>query len=704
MSAFSFQHELDSLKAELKHCSTPTCLAQVTDSIVQIHLKKKEYELVLSYLLSLDSVLQSKQPDLIYAKNLYQISKTYYRLNQFELAYQYGQQALALNLGQFSHTLLANVLRQLSTTNRSLGNFDKAYRYNMDALQVYHTLSDSLGISKSIYSNGSLFFYQKNYKQALKAYSESWDIAKSIQHPQQIYRCLGGIGATYERMKKTDLSIAFNKQALELAEKMAVPSNIAYAAHNLGTNYASVQAYSIALKYFNQSLTIKKENNDIWGQIGTLGALANLYRSKNETEKAIEYLEEALDLSKEIKSKTRELEIYDYLAEAHYTAKNLEQGFLYLRQYVNLRDSIYNETTLKEMGEIKNKYEFQKKENEIILLTKQSEIDNLQNYLLVSVVFGLIIFSVLVLKQNRTQRQSNLLLAEKNREIQQKNEEVQRAYHIQQKVNALLEEKNNKIHHQNLLLEKSNEKIYQQNKLLESSNEDLKQFAYVASHDLKEPLRMIGAYTSLLKRRYISKLDDQAQEFMHYIVDGAHRMDTMLTDLLSYSRANSQALNKTPINLQDVMVIVSNNLRASLYEKEAQLDIDYEKLPIIKGSQTHLIQLFQNLISNSIKFTGDKKPLVKVSCVPRDEEFVISIQDNGIGIDTKNQETIFEMFRRLHTREEYEGTGIGLATCKKIVERHGGEIWVDSVMGEGSTFYFSLPAMKNKVQKEAVMI
>lgn len=715
-SAFSFDEKLDSLHKELESCkkiSGKDCFVQLNRSIGQIYFEEKNYKLALQYFSPIDSILSNQSPNLVYLENLYDLCYIQYNLNEFEISLEIGKKLLQLEVEQYSPKLLAKVLRQLSVTNRALGNFEEAYQHNMDALQVYDSLSDSLGISKALYSNGSLFFYQKNYKQALKFYLDSWKISKSIKNPPQIFRCLGGIGASYDRLQQVEQSIQFNKQALELAETMASKTNIAYAAHNLGSNYAMIENYKFALKYFLQSLNIKKELNDEWGQIGTLGAIGNLFIATHNAPKAIEYLKEALAKSKKLKSKTREVEIYNYLAEAHYANQNTNQGFLYLKKYIALQDSLFNKTTLKEMGEIKNKYEFQKKENEIILLTKQSEIDELQTFLSFGAAFGLLLFSILVLRQNRSQRQSNLLLEEKNKEIQEKNAEVNRAYHLQQQTNLLLAEKNKVIQEKNeevnkayllqqevnQLLEVKNEKIKHQNILLESSNEDLKQFAYVASHDLKEPLRMIGAYTSLLKRRYISKLDNDAQEFMHYIVDGAKRMDILLTDLLSYSRANSQEVPQTPVNIQDVMAIVSNNLRTTLYQKEATLEVDYNILPTILGSQTHLVQLFQNLISNGIKFTGDKKPIVKVDCYQKEEQFILSIKDNGIGIDDKNKEAIFEMFRRLHSREEYEGTGIGLATCKKIVERHGGKIWVESVVGEGSTFFFSLPVSKEILQE-----
>ena len=683
LRAFSFHENVQSLYAQIQSCKIKNdskCLVTTYSKLGEALFEEEKYEKALQYFLHADTLFQELEMEQLQSYNTYNIARTAYKLTQLDFALKQFNALLQEKREILQDEVLADILRLISIIHRNMGNFEEAFQFNIQCLETYEKMPDSTGISKALYALGSLFYYQKNYEKALDYYTSSLKIAQSIQDNSLIYIGLGSSGATYERLNQTDLSIFYNEKALELAEQINVKTSIAYAAHNLGSNYLTIGKPQKALKLFQKSLLIKKETKDKWGQIGTLRALANTYREMNNPIQAIVYLEEALAISKEINSKTRVLEIYGYLADAHKEAGYTSKGFEYLKRYINLQDSVLNEATLKKMSDIQGEYEFQKKENEIALLTKQGEIDSLRFYMLLAMVSVLLLISFFILRQNNLQKKSNQLLEEKNREIQLKNEEVSLAYSMQQQINQLLEEKNEKIRHQN--------------ELLENSNEDLKQFAYVASHDLKEPLRMIASYTSLLKRRYIAQLDDTAQEFMHFIVDGAKRMDILLSDLLSYSRANSQVISSDKVNLQNVLIMVNNNLQEQLYRQNAHIDIDYNNLPAVQGNQTHLIQLFQNLISNGIKFRGKAKPLVKIRCKQQDNQNIFSIQDNGIGISPENKEAIFEMFRRLHTREEYEGTGIGLATCKKIVERHGGKIWVESEIGQGSTFYFTLPVVE----------
>jgi len=223
---------------------------------------------------------------------------------------------------------------------------------------------------------------------------------------------------------------------------------------------------------------------------------------------------------------------------------------------------------------------------------------------------------------------------------------------------------------------------------LERSNAELERFAYVASHDLQEPLRMVASYTQLLEKRYKDKLDADANEFINYAVDGAKRMQQLINDLLTYSRVGTRGKPLEPTDCGAVFNAAVANLDAAIRDNGAEVTCD--TLPAVMADEGQLVQLFQNLIDNGIKFRGEGSPCIHISAEQNGNQWVFSVQDNGIGIDPQYFERLFIVFQRLHGAE-YPGTGIGLSISKKIVERHGGRIWLESQPGKGSTVYFTIP-------------
>jgi PAS domain S-box-containing protein len=228
---------------------------------------------------------------------------------------------------------------------------------------------------------------------------------------------------------------------------------------------------------------------------------------------------------------------------------------------------------------------------------------------------------------------------------------------------------------------------------LKRSNQELEQFAYIASHDLQEPLRMVIGFLNLLDERYRPQLDETATKYINFAVDGARRMSHLISDLLAYSRVEHIGPNIQPVDLKKVLASATANLRNSIQESSAS--IAHDELPTVLGNMTQLTQLFQNLLGNAIKFCREGvPPLIHVGCRREGDHWLLTVKDNGIGIAPEYHDKIFMIFQRLHGREKYPGTGIGLAICKKIAARHGGRIWIDSNPGEGSTFCFTLPVLE----------
>jgi signal transduction histidine kinase len=295
------------------------------------------------------------------------------------------------------------------------------------------------------------------------------------------------------------------------------------------------------------------------------------------------------------------------------------------------------------------------------LKAKQEEAQRIQLIFLFGIVFNLIAFYLVyraIEQEIRERKQAEASLQQLNEQLEAR---------VQQRT-ADLEEANTNL-------------LY--------SNRELEQFAYVASHDLQEPLRAVNSYAQLLGRKYQGNLDAKADKYLGYIMEGATRMQQLINDLLEFSRVGTRAKELKLTACEVVLSQVLENLKVAI--AECQAVVTHDPLPTIMGDEIQLMQLFQNLIANAIKFRREEPPRVHISVLQQKNDWVFSVRDNGIGMEPEYFERIFTIFQRLHTRTEYPGTGIGLAVCKKIVERHGGRIWIDSELGVGTTFHFTIP-------------
>lgn len=588
------------------------------------------------------------------ADYLYHLSLAYRKLNMYPQAVDLLKELTGMQPKTMHHK---QALLLLGAIHKDLGQFDDAFNIFVTILQQFQAEKDTFNIARNYYSLGSLFYYQNNYIQALDYYEKSYDLAKAIQNQKIIYNCLAAFGSTYEAQNKLELSLEYQLQSLAIADKIDYQTGLAYSYHNLGSNYLSRKQYDQALVEFRKSLEIKQQLNDSWGIIGTRIALTDLYIAKKEYKKAIQELEVVEILAKKLQTRPRLLNIYKKYAKVYEALNDFKQSNHYLREQLLLSDSIFNETTSANISAAQTQYEVQSRDAQINLLKIENQVlekdkrINLLIYMLtaLAVVFTTMLAFILRRSLNKERIYSEAL-AIKNQEIQQ------------------------------------------QMTALADSNQSLENFAYVASHDLREPLRGIKSFATLLERRYASKLDNSAKEYFHFIRDGVEQMDALLVNLLNFSSLNNSKVSFSDVNIADVLLRTTNALKIELEQKGVQLELDYQAFPNLKGNSALLGQLFQNLIANGAKFTRSEAPIVKINYTKTNNKHQFSVRDNGIGISAKNQQKIFKMFHRLHGRQEFKGTGIGLATCRKIVELHQGEIWVESQEGSGSTFYFTIPA------------
>jgi signal transduction histidine kinase len=632
---------------------------EIIDTLSELarqHIEKEQYDITLEYLeRALDLSIETPQK-YRYFEILVDFGRTYFLTNNYSLSQKYAFRLLEENDENSNLELVSDALSILSSSYNSLGDINAAHEYRLKSIEIDKILGDTISIIGSYYNLGTLFYYQDVSEKALDYYQKSKELSDLINNPRLIYNSIAAIGSVYGKMGQIEKALELNTESLRIADSLDYLTGQAYSLGNIGSNYIALKEYSKAKIYVERSLKLKEEVKDKWGLIGAHLTMSQLYDKTNNFELAEKSIFAALEIAKEIKARKRVADVYKDISQLYSSVNRNDLAIEYLNKHMSVKDSIMNEDILREMSNSKVDFAKREKQHEIDLLESNKKA---QNYKLIA-IGALAIFFLIVSIIFRS-----LLTRQK-------------------KLSRLLEEKNTEI-------ETQKNKIQIQNKELESSNEDLKRFAYVASHDLREPLRMVTSYGKLLTRRYKDKLDEEGQEFLFFMTDAASRMDELLLDLLKYAKTSSNAEPFEKVATAELAQSVSRIMERALSDKNASLEINIENLPVIEGRKTQLQQLFQNFISNGLKYNLSKKPQIKIDCVSNEKEHVFSFTDNGLGIPKEHQAKIFEMFQRLHGKGKFEGTGIGLATCKKIADIHNGRITVQSKEGLGSTFYLHIP-------------
>lgn len=682
---------LQLLVIEYKENKQKSKLLGLYNEIGNYYYREKSYQKAIeSYQKSLD-IAQETNESVLVADNLYKMGRMYLYLQNNGAAIEVLLDAYNLKLSEAESDFpqIGKLANYISKTYKEIGNIELAYQYRLKALQVFEELKDSTNIAVSKFEMGNIFFYQEQFPTAIRYYEESQKIASHLEIVGLVMASIGSIGSAYDRLEQIEKSLKYNLLSLKIAEENKLESQQADALHNVASNYHVMGYCYRALDYYQRALDYKRQHNNRFGEVGTLRAMSGVYLDLGNNSKALLCLNEALLVAEQIESDTRRMDVYQHLASAYEQSKMPVQACKYMKAYMGLKDSVLNQNTLEAMAQAKTRYEVEKREKEISflkskneVLEKNKEIAAMRNIALIGLVLGLFLLLLISGLYYNNQKRYNKLLEEKTYQIKLQNSELEQ-------VNRQLEEVNQSQKSFNDVLAAKTQQIKLQNKQLEDTNEELKQFAYVASHDLKEPLRMISSYTSLIQRRYTKHLDEGAQEFMGYITDATYRMTNLLDDLLTYSRVSTHNQNKEPININQVIEGVLASLHLAIQQKNATIHI--EELPEINANRSQIGQLYQNLISNALKFSDRENPEIHITVQKNNQMYIFAVRDNGIGILPEHQQKIFDMFSRLHTRQEYEGTGIGLATCKKIVEQHDGTIWVESEKDKGSTFFFTIP-------------
>ncbi len=670
---------MDSLKVVVaRETKDQSFLALVKHATNHSH---KDLDLALAYLgIAYDNALKASHfKDLFYIQR--EAGFLHEDNNQLGKALVAYQKALETAKNIKNNALILIIYTDLAIVHEKMSKYKIAKDYHLAAIQLAEKEGDVETFENSYHGLGSLYETVGDYDQAFEYYLKSLSIAEERKSKSGVVLTLQNISSTHSRTNNEKLALESIEKAYRLSLKLDDPvltadvlydfakilnthgyydqalekqlaslkiyrdnqnkNAIARGLINIGDIYTNKKMYEEARKYFFECFQ-EKEYISIEDFAQLYNKLGNLYLKLDNIKESEKAFLKSLELSeqngfKELSQKTNYSLYSIYLVRGKH-----KEALARLESYTELNNYILDQKKTKTLTELQFKFDVEKSEREIqSLMLRQNRILFLGSSMLFSCMIIFLIYFV------RLKGNNNKMLTQKNKEIND------------------------------------------QNLRLEESNEVLKQFAYVAAQDLKEPLRNIGSFVSLIQKRYGHQFNDEANEYMGFVIKGVKRMNSLLGDLLQYSKITEQTAETELIQLEEILEEVSCNLREKILRKEAVINFP-SNLPSICMSRIHLVQIFQNLISNALKFV-EVTPVIDIEGKVKNEFFIISVKDNGIGINKDYEDKIFNLFHQLNKRKHYDGTGIGLTICKNIVDKYDGKIWFESEINKGTTFFISLP-------------
>ena len=560
----------------------------------------------------------------------------------YQIAKEYYQNTLKIAEAKQDFNWIGLVYNGLATLHGALADFEKAIEYYIKALDIAERVGKKNNISGYLRNISIIYMKAQNYDLAIKNAEKSCLVALESRDSATIAYSLETHGVILNAMGNPTAAIAKHQEALNIIEKAGDKRFIVELLMQIGEGYVQLNQLDKAEIYYKRCFEYESffeyyEHANFYYKWG------NLCLKTNRIDRALTAFNKSLELAKKGQFKDLIQKDNAALAELYKQIKDFPKAFNCLEIASAYSDSLFNEANTKHITEAQFKYNVAQNERQIQdLQLRQSRFW----FILALSVFLLV--TVWLIYFLRAKAINNKILLQKNSEIQL------------------------------------------QNRRLQDSNEILHQFAYASAHDLKEPLRSIGSFTSIIAKRYTPLLPPEAGEYMNFITGGVKRMENLLSGLLEYSTIISEEHTVTKaFNLERVLDDVVKNLHSKIVEREAIVEYMNCDMSLFV-SRLHLLQLFQNLIGNALKFTNDT-PKVSIDCVYKKDVIILSVKDNGIGIKQEHGDKIFKLFQRLSRAPQYEGTGIGLTICKNIVEKHNGKIWFESEEGQGTTFFIELP-------------
>lgn len=604
------------------------------------------------------------------------LGKVYDYRGEMIIAHDYFTKGLELMEGEAYPKLKAHLNNSIGIIHAKRGEYALGLGYFISAKEIWKNLGNRKREAILLSNIGRLHMDIGDYESSLNATLKALELSRYFENVRLQASCTHNLGEIYQA--KGDLRNALNtyQKALAMKEALGSPLRLISTLKGMGEVYIQLSLFQQAQEQFDQAMDIAQSQNNQEYMQELLLSMASLQQTRGNYRAAINLATQSLELAEKQNNQDDLLACYQFLAEVYAQQNQMDQAYGSLKTYAYLKDSLYNAQRNSLLAELNTKYRLSARNEEIQKLRLEQEQSDLRTQRLWMLIGFSAIALLITLLLFRNKRNANRLLAERNLAIATQNE--------------LLEQKQAEIEQKNQLLAQKSKEISLQNRQLQQSNQDLKQFVYAASHDLREPLRTIRSYMQLITKRYKTQLDTSAQEFIGFATDGAVRMDQLLQDLLSYSRIGRESIPKTSVDLNKVIQRVQDALDHQIHQNQAELHV--APLPYVHAYETQMYLLFQNLISNAIKFRQEQPPRIFVDARQEAGHYLLTIADNGIGIEKEHQERVFSLFHRLHPRSKFEGTGMGLAMCRRIVEHHQGEIWLDSEPGKGTTMFIRIPA------------
>jgi len=673
---------MDSLKVLVMHATED----KTTENLLRMAARTshKDFNTALAYIY----IARDQAEKIQNKKDLYNINRemgfVFEENNHLQNALNSYNTCMDIAQNMNDNGLKLTIYTDLAIVYEKMSKYAIAKNYHLKAIELAQREEDIETVENGYHGLGSLYETVGEYEKAIDYYFKSLNIAESRKSTEGMVITLQSIANTYGHLKHEDESLKTIEQAYNMAVKLDNKKLIASTLYDFGNILTSFGKYQEALTKQKASLLVYRQSEDGISISRGLVNIAEIYTHLELYDEAESYFMECFDYEK-------------YLSTLENARLHNRLGKLYLKQNkIDTAEIAFKKSLVfSESGDYRK---LTQQNNHDLYKINQS---NGNDSLALSYLETYIKLSDYTLNQQRSDRITELQF---KFDVEKNDKEYQALMLRQNKMMfaiisitlivfivglgymVKLKENNN------ISLLKKTEEIESQNIRLAENNEVLSQFVYVAAHDLKEPLRNVGSFVSLLQKKYGKNLNEEANEYMGFVTSGVTRMNNLLGDLLAYSRITSSVAENERTTLGDVLEDVSENLREKIITNEATLDFPTEKIDL-QISRVHLLQLMQNLIGNGLKFIPKgRQPMIKVETKLTADAFIISVADNGIGINQDYAHKVFNLFHQLDKRAGYEGTGIGLTICKNIVDKYNGKIWFDSVLTEGTTFHISLPS------------